>query len=1088
MGTVKWRVITILVVVLIQMITLQAYFSFRSKSEVSPTSAPVTEIADEVTSTPQQLTVIPDRVDQEPQPPVEIEPIQEPIITVTAPEISAEVELEEPTREEVQVEPVVVASEPVIETPSQEKVVETSEVATKEVAAPVFTSVEDDWADFYIAGEEDYSIFQNDSYYVPLFVNDEYLTDINVTFTDETLFISVLEFRGLISELLTDSFEKEFFGTTKKNFTLDDLNNQGIEAWFDYQTFELRMYFPSWMMPVRLLSINKGNLTRYSAYSMSGSEFINPSWFSWFGNVSMFSLIDMSQANNWKISPVSLFSMQSRNSISLFDIAFDFSYSIHPGQAYNASLTDPWSSDIKDYISFHGIQGFYDFKETSQRLTFGNVNDYLGYSTDSIGIALEKRYNYGDVKPKNHQYEYSVTLEEPSTVEVFINQRSVYRRELQAGVYKLRDFAFTQGANNAQVVVTSLADPTQIQEYDFLLGYDSRLLARGDTLYTLSLSFPDYNIGQTIFRAEQQLGLTDTITSSYNLAFSPSAITLGLSSLFATPWGSIDALLGFSYSNPLALGFSSRLSYRVAGKDESPFGSFDFSVGYTTQEYSTRADISPTATATAGNTVELNTSYAAGIADFLRYSLSGGLLWNSKNVNPTWRVTASVGVPLIPNMSVNGSMTLYTTATVVQPIVRGQIGLNYTFTPNLNVSASSDLQTSTYVNASWRPLGSQKDNMQFSVNNINFTDLLNHQGSISWSHSASAYGLSLRQQYSDRFTRFSTSIAFNTAFAYAGGMFGITRTIGENFLLVKPAGAMKGSAIAVTKTMTSAPEALPSLFGVSTYTGITTHQRNNVVVYEVGDSSLSNSGSFIYDFLPRPRQGYAVRIISDVTYSVVGTLLRSPTAPYSRYTTDLARVEIDENGEEVLVLDETLYLFTDESGFFFVSGVSAGEYQFSLFMPKSTEEDLPVDIRFTITPEGKSDKPQVFVLETFVASKFTEELDFENFDRMMGKEIEDSILDDEGRYRLAVTKIIDETTFWDDFYPGREIVASITTESLGSPDSIIEKIANERQENSALKQMANENELKFYNLNQLRLIVKPYLDAITPENWNFVAP
>ncbi|MDD2296977.1 MAG: hypothetical protein PHX79_04085, partial [Sphaerochaetaceae bacterium] len=218
---------------LIQMITLQAYFSFRSKSEVSPTSAPVTEIADEVTSTPQQLTVIPDRVDQEPQPPVEIEPIQEPIITVTAPEISAEVELEEPTREEVQVEPVVVASEPVIETPSQEKVVETSEVATKEVAAPVFTSVEDDWADFYIAGEEDYSIFQNDSYYVPLFVNDEYLTDINVTFTDETLFISVLEFRGLISELLTDSFEKEFFGTTKKNFTLDDLNNQGIEAWFD---------------------------------------------------------------------------------------------------------------------------------------------------------------------------------------------------------------------------------------------------------------------------------------------------------------------------------------------------------------------------------------------------------------------------------------------------------------------------------------------------------------------------------------------------------------------------------------------------------------------------------------------------------------------------------------------------------------------------------------------------------------------------------------------------------------------------------------------------------------------------------------
>ena len=107
---------------------------------------------------------------------------------------------------------------------------------------------------------------------------------------------------------------------------------------------------------------------------------------------------------------------------------------------------------------------------------------------------------------------------------------------------------------------------------------------------------------------------------------------------------------------------------------------------------------------------------------------------------------------------------------------------------------------------------------------------------------------------------------------------------------------MKGSDIAVTRTMTSEPAALPKLFGVGTYTGITTHQQNNVVVYGIGDSLMGNSESFIYDFLPRPRQGYAVRISSELSYSLVGTLLRSPEAAYSRYTTDIAQVVTDDDG------------------------------------------------------------------------------------------------------------------------------------------------------------------------------------------------
>ena len=1078
----KKRLISILVILLIYMIVLLAVISFRTiaEPEVPPTEpiatveieAPHIEEAPSPIAEPVQSIEIPETIENIPAE-VEVPEPAEPVL-VTTPVDNGELEIVPTTTPESEPEPVQEVVDEPVPTPFPDESTDWTEFEEPIVE-------EDPWAEFYVAGEEDLSIFEDGTYYVPLLVNDEYLTDINVTFTQEHLLIEVLEFRTIISDLLVDSFEEEFFNTTLEFFSLEYLNEQGIDTWYDYQTFELHMNFPTWMMPTRVLSINRGNIARYSSYSMSGSMPIEPARFSWFTNLSMFSLVDLNEADNWQIDPSSLFTMQAQNSISLFDVAFDFSYTFHPGRAYDQTLSNPWSTSIDDYLTFQGIQGFYDFKPKSLRLTFGNVNDYLGYSTDSIGIALEKRYAYGDATPKTHQFEYEVVVEEPSTVEVFINERSVYRRELQAGIYKLRDFAFTQGANSAKVVISPLANPTMVEELDFLLGYDSRLLAKDDTLYSLSLTFPEYNIGKTTFRVNQQLGLTNTITGSYALALSPTAVTLGLTGLFASPWGSFDTLLGASYSGPLALGLTSKVNYRIAGPEDSSFGSFDFSLGLESRNYNSSLNVDSSTTAASGETWSATTSYSGSIGEFFRYSLGASLSWLSSDSNPNWRLTASTGIPLIPNMSVSGSISLYASTGVSTPQVRGQIGMNYAFTPNLSMSASTDLETSTYASASWRPFGSQNDNMQFSFSSIDFADPLNHQGSISYSHSDTAYGLSVRQQYSDRFTRFSTSLSLNTAFGYAGGLFGMTRSVGDNFLLVKPSGAMKGGDIAVTRTMTSEPSALPSLFGVSMYTGITTHQQNNVVVYGIGDSMLNSSGSYIYNFLPRPRQGYAVRIESEATFSIVGTLLRSPAAAYSRYTTDLYRVVDNDAGEEELVFDETLYLFTDENGFFFLSGVAAGEYQFSLFLPESSDEDPPIDIRFVISPDPKEKDPQVFVLETFVASAISEALEQELFADLMGNEVEERILDENGYYWMEVLEVMDELEFWDTYYPSRQVLDSVTVQDQTGTDSIVEFISPGAAPTTALERMAREKEQQLFNLARLRSIIKPYLDAIDPK-------
>ena len=228
--------------------------------------------------------------------------VEEPIIEIEEPLI----EVQEPIVEIE--EPVVEILEPIIEI--EEPIVDIEEIVFE---PPFFEEPEyfeideyDPWADFYVAGEEDYSIFSEGEYMVPLFINSEYLTDINVIFDNERVLVEVEELKELLSASLTESFRRELFATDKFYFTLEDLHELDVDAWFDYMTFELHLIFSSDMMPVRILSINRGGIARYSSYSMSGSETLKPAWFSWFTNLSAFSQIDVNARNDWKVSTASI--------------------------------------------------------------------------------------------------------------------------------------------------------------------------------------------------------------------------------------------------------------------------------------------------------------------------------------------------------------------------------------------------------------------------------------------------------------------------------------------------------------------------------------------------------------------------------------------------------------------------------------------------------------------------------------------------------------------------------------------------------------------------------------------------------------
>ncbi|MCK9287845.1 MAG: hypothetical protein WDA14_04970 [Sphaerochaetaceae bacterium] len=1055
---------------------------------------PVVRVEPEISQFPIVHIETPLPVATEPAVIIVEEVVEEPVVEIIVPVV------QEPEIEEIAValatpypEPEAIPEVPIIPVVEPEPVVEMIYYSEPEEDY-------DPWADFYIAGEEDLTIFDEGNYYVSLMVNEEYTGEIETMFGIDEISVNAQELQALVSALLIPKIRSELFEQGFETIPMTYLNELGIATRYDYQLFQLHMTFPSDLMPLRIMSVANVAPIRYSSYGMTGTVRLEPAKFSWFANLSIYSVINSVRdplLNTWRFDTTNLFSMQVANKLSILGVAVDFNYSVSLRSALDTSVT-PFA--LKDYVNFQGFQGYYDFTDKSLRFIFGNVNDYLGFSTNSFGFALEKKYSYGSVLPKNHQYQYEVILEEPATVEIFINDKTVYKRSLQVGTYRFKDFIFSQGANYARIVVTSAADPTRVKEYFFDLGYDSRLMSKGDSLYSMSLTFDNYNlfdfskdlfagdfatIGTTTwnnlkslsFRLYQQAGITHEFTGSYDASISLNAVHLGLSGILATTIGPFNGLFNTSLSSALGAGFRTQVDYRVSLPEGFFLNSLETSVGFESKTYSSSLNPSPGSGASAGM-VSANLSTSTQLLERVRLSLSGNMNWRLDETTPTWRVNLGTGFSLIKNLSVSGSISL-NSVVGGPPQVRGQVGANYSFSPEFGVSLSSDLQNANYISTSWKPKIGQNGALQFSLSAIDLTDPLDHQGSLSYTYSSPLAGFTFRQNYSSKFQRFSTSLSLSTSFAYARGLLGMTRSISDSFLLVKTGGELAKGNLAVTKTMSSQPIELPLFLSTGTYASITSHQVNNVVVYGVGESMMGSGESFTYDFIPRPNQGFTVRLVTDPSYTVVSTLLQSSALAYTRYTAPIAKVEYFEDGSEYLVEDEALYLFTDENGFFFLSGVKQGLYEFELYLPQSTEDDPPLRIRFSVQPDEDEEK-RVYVLETFDAARVALDLEYEQFLISLDEPLPEGyqpILDEDGIYHLEIEQSLDELEFWDDYYPKRLLKDTVTLveEDTGPQIRLFSGEVN------ALQRMRAVREPRLVELSDLSEINRDHLDYILPD-------
>ncbi|NCC89746.1 MAG: hypothetical protein EOM01_05270, partial [Spirochaetia bacterium] len=151
---------------------------------------------------------------------------------------------------------------------------------------------EDFWADFFVVGQDQNIAFEDGFYYLKLFVNDEVVGDIEVEFLGESRLVNTAELSLYVNPYLTEEAKTRIFGDGAISLTIEQLNERGVEAYYDAIEFSIHLSFSIEDMPERTVSISSSTINRREQYGLSGAIVLKPAKFALASSLSLYALLD----------------------------------------------------------------------------------------------------------------------------------------------------------------------------------------------------------------------------------------------------------------------------------------------------------------------------------------------------------------------------------------------------------------------------------------------------------------------------------------------------------------------------------------------------------------------------------------------------------------------------------------------------------------------------------------------------------------------------------------------------------------------------------------------------------------------------
>lgn len=587
-----------------------------------------------------------------------------------------------------------------------------------------------------------------------------------------------------------------------------------------------------------------------------------------------------------------------------------------------------------------GTRLVYDDRHNLVRWSGGDLQTLArGFQSapEIAGLSISRFYSLLDpqtiIRPRGNR---SFQLDRRSTVEVRVNNQLVRRLELDPGSFDLRDFPFTQGANDVRLTITD--DAGRTQSFDFDIFLDQAQLATGlsefglyaGTLAPTGARGPVYS-GDLAFSGFYRRGVSDRLTLGANAQADNRGWMGGVETVVATPVGSFGGFASASRVKGVGPGWAGIMTFQrtiTRGGDRADALSVSF-------EARSR-HFAPIGTGVPFNPYRYiaGMSYNSAISDAvyagldLRYSKGRDGEPNVGSIRATggWRIS--------PDLSFTGDLSYERDG-------RGhRIGAFLSLTYRLDRASSlrSDYDSRdnrgrlTYQTYSGSGTGAYNLNADIehsdsgagaSVNGSYYTN----RAELGFSH-FSTFAPDLARSTAQR-----SSLRFGTALAMADGAFSIGRPVQDGFAIVRAHPSLRGADVLVDaygKFSTAETGAL----GTALQSSLSSYSERNVQVTAPDAPLGANLGEGSFRLLPPYRGGYRLTVGSDYMASAVGRLLGADGAPIAL----VAGTATEEAHPE----REPIALFTNAAGRFGATGLAPGRWRITLTDTDKTSFELVI--------------------------------------------------------------------------------------------------------------------------------------------------
>jgi outer membrane usher protein len=587
-------------------------------------------------------------------------------------------------------------------------------------------------------------------------------------------------------------------------------------------------------------------------------------------------------------------------------------------------------SGQKNGFSRQGTRLIYDDLPRTMRWTVGDLSSggrgFQG-STPSGGLSVSRSYAQlqpqRDVRPRGDQ---SITVLRSSTVEAFVNDRSVRRFRLDPGTYRLTDFPFTEGSNNVRLEIVDDAGKQDTVRFD--LFFNRTLLQPGTSEFTGSLGWESaiedgsitYDTDKPYLSAYYVRGINDRLTAGGNLQISKLGRLLGAESVISTPIGTIAFDVAASDRDDVGSGLAANASFsRLVSSNaaKNQIGA-TFSVEYRSESFSSIFGLPGTNPFELqfGASLSRSIGESAFVLADVRHSMARG------NAADVTTARFRYGQRLTSVDSISFDVDYNKSAT------RDDIGFRISFTRRFgergtlraDYDSSAEQYGLAYQTSRGFGVGAYSANADLRSSNggtqgnagVNYTanraDIgLNH--SLSYSSATSAIEDS------------RTTLRVGTALAFAGGKLAVSRPISDSFAMVAGHPSLGGATIEIepreggfeSRSGALGPAIVPALTAFAERQ-ISFDVPNAPAGYDLGAGNIR--------VLPPLHAGYLAIVGSDYSITVVGKLLDRDGVLLSFVSgraTELANPD-----------RPPITLFTNREGRFGASGLRPGQWRLEM--------------------------------------------------------------------------------------------------------------------------------------------------------------